>query len=383
MEKSNFTFIFRSYLVWVLALLGIVFLSIKFLPLQINFLGGGVGNYLTNPFLWVWGNFDGEHYLSIAQNGYQPLTYFFFPLYPIAVKIFSGIFGSGLASYMKSGILVSNLAFLASIIGLYKLLKIDFKENIVRNTILFLLVFPTSFYFASVYTESLFLALVVWSIYFMRVKKWHWAGILGGLSAGTRIIGVVLLVVALIEYFEFRFPFKFNKKIGWNILWLLLIPAGLFAYMLFVWDKTGDPLNFFNSVSIFGNQRSNDLVILPQVFYRYIVKVLPNLNYSVFTSFFPSVLELFVGILFLGLTIISFWKVRLSYAVFLALGYLIPTLSGSFSSVPRYVLVLFPAFVVISLGLTRNKYLTFAFYLLSFILLIISLSFFARGYWIS
>ena len=383
MKKSDFAFLFKSYLVWIFVLLGIIFLAIKFLPLQINFLGGGVGNYLASPYLWLWGNFEGEHYLSIAQNGYQPLTYFFFPLYPIVIKIFSVIFGSGLASFMKSGILTSNLAFLVSLIGLYKLLKIDFKENIVRNTILLLLVFPTSFYFASAYTESLFLVFTVWSIYFMRVRKWHLAGILGGMAAATRLIGVVLLVVALIEYFDFKLPFKFNRKINWNILWLFLIPAGLITYMLFVWGKTGDPLNFFNSVSIFGNQRSSDLVILPQVFYRYIVKVLPNLNYSVFTSFFPSVLELFVGLLFMFLTIVSFWKVRLSYAIFLTLGYIIPTLSGSFSSLPRYVLVLFPAFIVISLGLTKNKYLTFAFCLLSFILLIISLSFFARGYWIS
>lgn len=383
MKKSDFLFLFKSYFGWTICLWGIIFLSIKFLPLQINFLGGGLSNYLVNPFLWVWGNFDGEHYLSIAQNGYQPLTYFFFPLYPIVIKLFAGIFGSGLFSFLKSGIMISNLSSMLALIGLYKLLKLDFKENIVKNTIFLLLIFPTSFFLASVYTESIFLALSVWSIYFMRQKKWHWAAILGGVAASTRVIGIVLLAVALIEYFEFKLPFKFNKKINFNILWLVLIPIGVGAYMFFVWGKTGDPFNFFNSVSIFGAQRSNHLILLPQVFYRYIVKILPNLNYGVLVSFFPSILEFVTGILFLALSIVAFWKMRLSYALYLTLGYLIPTLSGSFSSLPRYVLVLFPGFILISQYLSKNKYLAFAFYLLSFILLVVSFSLFVRGYWIS
>jgi Gpi18-like mannosyltransferase len=382
MKKYDYFFIFESFLIWLAVLFLILFLAVHFLPSQKELLGGGLANYIKNPYFWSWGNFDGEHYVFIAQNGYKPLTYFFFPLYPILIRYFSGIFGQGMIPLVKSGMMISYLSFAAALVGFYKLLKLDFKENFIRNSILLLLIFPTSFFFASIYTESLFLAVTVWSFYFARKKNWISAGILGALATATRVIGVALVAALAAEVFM---AWRKDKKINLiiPIIGILISLSGIGIYIYYVWIKTGDPLNFMKTVGVFGAQRSTSLIILPQVFYRYIFEILPNLNYKVFISFYPSVLEFVVGTVFLGLSILAFWKVRLSYAVFLALGYLIPTLAGSFSSMPRYILVLFPAFILASTYLGKNKYLLFAFCTLSFILLVVSFSLFARGYWIS
>jgi hypothetical protein len=382
MKRSDYLFVFKFFVVWLTVLFLILFIAVHFLPSQRQLLGGGLANYVTNPYFWAWGNFDGEHYVFIAQNGYKPLTYFFFPLYPILIRFFSGIFGQGMVPLVKSGILISNLSFIAALVGFYKLLKLDFKENLIRNSILLLLIFPTSFFFGSIYTESLFLALTVWSFYFARKRNWIAAGLLSALATSTRVIGMALVAALAVEAFM---DWKTNKKksLLLPVLAILISLSGIGIYIYYVWSKTGDPLNFMNTVGVFGAQRSTSLVLLPQVFYRYIFEILPNLNYKVFTSFFPSVLEFATGLLFLGLVVIAFWKVRLSYAIYLALGYLIPTLAGSFSSLPRYILVLFPAFILAAMYLGRNKYFLFVFYALSFILLIISFGMFARGYWIS
>jgi len=232
-----------------------------------------------------------------------------------------------------------------------------------------------------VYTESLFLALAVWGMYLARTKKWILAGFVIALATATRVIGVALVAALAVEVFM---EWKASKKpILTPLLGLLISGMGIGAYIFYIWLRTGDPLNFFNTVSIFGAQRSSNLIVFPQVFYRYIFKVLPNVNYTVLTSFFPANLEFLTGLAFLGLGILAFWKLRLSYAVYLVLGFIIPTLSGSFSSLPRYVLVLFPGFILASLLLSKNKYLLFAFCALSSILLVISLSLFARGCWIS
>ncbi|MGB6882196.1 MAG: hypothetical protein WBD86_02760, partial [Microgenomates group bacterium] len=82
MKLESKKFIFRSFVFWRVLLFLFLFLAIGIVPLQQNFLGGGLSSYLRSPYLWAWGNFDGEHYLSIAFKGYQPLTYFFFPVYP-------------------------------------------------------------------------------------------------------------------------------------------------------------------------------------------------------------------------------------------------------------------------------------------------------------
>ena len=382
MTKHDYLFVLKVFVIWLGVLFLILFLAVHFLPSQKELLGGGLTNYIQNPYFWAWGNFDGEHYIFIAQNGYKPLTYFFFPLYPLMIKYFSGIFGQGMVSLVKSGMLISYTSTILALIGFYKLLKLDFKEKFIRNSILLLLIFPTAFFFGSIYTESLFLALVVWSFYFARKRKWIAAGVLGAFATSTRVIGVALVAGLATEAFiNWRMDKK--KSLLLPAISILISLLGIVIYIYYVWTKTGDPLNFLNTVGVFGAQRSTSLVLLPQVFYRYIFKILPNLNYKVFTSFFPSVLEFVAGSVFLGLSILAFWKVRASYAVYLALGYLIPTLAGSFSSMPRYVLVLFPAFIVMVSYLNKNKYFFFAFCALSFILLVVSFSLFARGYWIS
>jgi Gpi18-like mannosyltransferase len=371
-------FVVISFFVWRICLFVPAYLSTIYLPLQHNFLGGGLGNYLQMPLFWGWANFDGEHYLSIAQSGFGLGEQAFFPLYPLFIKFLSG---RSLFSLNLWGQIISNISFLVALFGFYKLMRLDFSEKISRLAVILMLIFPTSFYFAAVYTESLFLALVVWSFYLARKDKWLPASLLGMFASGTRVIGIILLPVLLVEYFVQK-----RKLVpsAYSLFTLLLIPLGLFAYMFFLYRITGDAFKFIHALPTFGEQRSSALILLPRVFYRYIFKILPNINYSYFAGTFTTVMEFIVGLLFLFMSVYSFFKLRLSYALFLSLGYLIPTFSGSFSSLPRYVLILFPVYIILAIWLQTKpivaKSLVFTVLLL---LLIISLSMFFRGYWLS
>ena len=73
---------------------------------------------------------------------------------------------------------------------------------------------------------------------------------------------------------------------------------------------------------------------------------------------------------------------RLSLAIFNLLAYLVPTFSGSFTSLPRYVLVCFPSFVVIAVILKNHPRLRFAVYLTSVISLAYFWMKFSQGYWV-
>src|SRR3990167_10662284 len=193
MKKGEFKFIITSFLGWRVLLRGFVFVVGSLFQLKKLFLGGGIENYLKNHYFWSWINFDGEHYLSLALQGYLPLTYFYFPFYPMVVKFVSLFVGSGFKDIAVSGLLVSNISFLLALVGLWKLIGLDYKKDIAKATILFIVLFPTSFYFGSFYTESLFLALAVWSFYAARRGKWILAGLLGGALTATRITGLALL----------------------------------------------------------------------------------------------------------------------------------------------------------------------------------------------
>lgn len=367
MIKKDLKFIVSIFLSWRIITIIFLFFGLYFLPQSQNFLGGGMANYLKNPFLWAWANFDGEHYLSIAQNGYGNGEQAFFPLYPLLIKILGGS--------VWAGLIISNMSFLVALYGFYKLIRIDFSEKVSKLVLILFLLFPTSFYFGAVYTESLFLALVVWSFYFFRKEKYLFCGILGAFASATRVIGIILLPVLLIEVLLKK------KKLP---VGLFLIPLGLFIYMYYLRSTMGDPLAFLHSLPGFGEQRSAVPIILPQVFYRYFFKILPNLNYSYFQVVFTTYLEFIVGIFFLLLSLIAFFKLRISYALYLFLGYLIPTLSGSFSSLTRYVIVLFPAFILMAVWVNKiNWPLRLLIYLIFFVLLGISTILFTRGYWIA
>lgn len=370
MSKKDFSFIFFSFLSWRILLFVILFFAVKFIPLQQHFLGGGMQNYLASPWLWAWANFDGEHYLAIAKEGYHLAEQAFFPLYPLLIKLL----GSG----VWSGLYISNASFFLALVGLYKLLRIDYSEKVSKLAVILLLIFPTSFYFGAVYTESLFLCLVVWSFYFYRKDNIFLSSLLGMFASGTRVIGIILLPIYLLELLKEKT--KWSKK----HLLLALIPFGMIAYMFYLNKVYGDALMFLHALPAFGEQRSSVPILLPQVIYRYVFKILPNLTYSYFAGTFTTIMEFVVGIIFLIISVISFFKLRLSYSLFLILGYIIPTLSGSFSSLPRYVLILFPAFILFSIWISKTStIIRIICYTILLISLIISLSLFSRGYWLS
>lgn len=362
--------IIKIFLFWRVSLFFLAFIGSKLLPFGNKFpyseellIKSGLPE-----FLWTFANFDGVHYLTIAKMGYQAqFTQVFFPLYPILIHLLNP------GNLIFSGLLISNLAFLLSLIILHKLLAIDYKTDKIKWVFIFLLLFPTSFYFVSLYTESLFFLFVLCSFYFARKNNWIFSGVFGFLASLTRFFGIFLLPALLIDWY-------LQKKPAKNLLPLLLIPVGLLIYMYYLKINFNDPLYFIHAQPVFGAQRtSGEIILFPQVVFRYI-KILLTVNPQSL-AFFNATLELIISLLFFVLSIIALFKTRLSYAFFSFCAYILPTLTGTFSSMPRYVLILFPAFLI--LANIKSKSLKIFIALIFAMFLIISTLLFTRGYWIA
>ena len=98
--------------------------------------------------------------------------------------------------------------------------------------------------------------------------------------------------------------------------------------------------------------------------------------------YFTVWFELLAAIGFITLLLLGFKKrMRISYLIFATLSLLVPTLSGTFSSLPRYVLATFPCFIL--LGMIRNKMIYKTLWIIFSLLLIITSIFFFRGYWVA
>jgi hypothetical protein len=321
---------------------------------------------------YPWANFDGIHYIQIAKEGYFQFGEAFFPLYPILVSLIHKVLP--ILNLYICGQLISTISLLASLIVILEMLKPN--DDIKYKIILTLLLFPTSFFFISVYTESLFLFLTVTVFYLALKKKWFMASIIGFLASLTKVYGIVSVLLIFGEMIKDR---KIKK---YDYFWLAFVPLGLMTYMYYQYIRTGDPFIFFHVQPAFGANRSGgNLIILPQVYWRYIKMIFLAYLQPTLYSYVITILEFFsfnfiLYILFLS-SKINFDKLMLVYSSILLI---IPTLTGTLSSMPRYYLSVFPLFFMIPKIINHRK---FWIYLVSSLFLqIILVGMFVRGYFV-
>jgi Gpi18-like mannosyltransferase len=375
-------FIGLRLLTFLAAVLGLNFLDFKFSFPYVNVILEKYGS----PLLWSWANFDGVHYLSLADQGYNfDLTQAYFPAYFLLINFIS-IF---INNFLFSGLLISHIFFFLSLVILYKLLRFDYNDKVSRKILLYQTFFLTSFFFLSIYTESLYLFLTLSSFYLLRKKAYIKSGLIAALASATRITGIFLVPIFFIEIFLENKSKLMKKKTFINqvkmyikTFWPTFLPAlGLLAYMHFLKQKFDDPFMFVHVQSGFGGGRdTSKLVLFYQVIWRYI-KMLITVDRSN-PIYYTLWLEFLTSFYFIGLIIFGFFKkVRPSYLIYSLLCFILPTLTGVLSSMPRYLLVLFPAFICIEL-IPNNK-LKKLLFIINIILLFINTALFTRGYWIS
>jgi hypothetical protein len=202
-------------------------------------LGSDAGKiYLLEPYLNRQVAWDSEYYLGIAVGGYDDpkaragvdpanghsinFNYSFFPLYPYTMRLLMvplNIFGKDpIATAALAGVIVSLLGTLAGMIGLWDLTRDLFGEEHAYRAIFYMLIFPTAFFFAQVYTEGMFIGLAFGSLALSRRKKWLWASVLAMFAALVRAHGAALalpLGIAALRAFDWKSPWKNSSNWKW------------------------------------------------------------------------------------------------------------------------------------------------------------------------
>jgi hypothetical protein len=184
----------------------------------------------------VFGTFacwDAEWFLRIARDGYDELSAAFFPLYPALVSLLgSSIVWGTLLSLVAAGF----GAWCVSEIAREKL-----GERGAYDTVLILALFPTAFVFTALYSDGLFLLLSAASFLAARRGRPWLAGIAGGLAVATRSMGLAL-IPALVYLLWPR-----KRREIWRLVPLLLLPAALGLYALYLDREVGDAFAFTNA----------------------------------------------------------------------------------------------------------------------------------------
>ena len=393
MKRSDLSFIIKSFLGWRVLLCVFAFLS-TFLIVNFGNRFAYADRVLTITHLpsWIWGfgNFDGVHYLKIAQSGYAAdFSQAFFPLYPLFIRFFNFFPKDNLLdpvlfndpSYFYTAMVLSIIFFIGALYFTYKLFSENYNKKIAQISILLLLSFPTAFYFGAVYSESLLLLLTVLTFWFTKKDKFLLAGLFAALASATKIQGAILFIFLAVELWKkYRNNLSEQRKhFTKDLLGILIAPLGLIFYMVYLKNTTGDFLYFLSSQPSFGAGRSSlPLIFLPQVIYRYL-KIFLTVKVASL-AFFNAFLEFSMTMGTVAVLIMAFKKMKFSYWIFSILVVILPTLTGTFSSMPRYVLMAFMLFPYLAVRYEKNIKLII---IAQAFLQIILLSMFIRGYWVS
>ncbi|MEA4956005.1 MAG: mannosyltransferase family protein [Pseudoflavonifractor sp.] len=218
-----------------------------------NTLSGTTLSLADLPQLWC--RWDAPHYVRLAELGYggyledgQPLFLVFFPLYVWLMRALMVVFGHA----ALAGMAVSFLSFAWGCVYLYRLGCEEYGPRTAWRSLLLLSLYPFSFFFVGIMTESLFFLTTTAGLYSIRRHAWGKAAIWGVLAALTRMQGVILIGAAVAELGSELRPLartgpdrrrafaELGKKLP-----LLCAPAlGSLAYLALNASVTGDAFAF-------------------------------------------------------------------------------------------------------------------------------------------
>lgn len=307
---------------------------------------------------------DSDWYLSIVKNGYTIdenntlSNIVFFPIYPALIKTVTSF--SGLDPSL-SGWSISCVFIFLSAICLFKLATEFHKESDPVLSVSLMLLFPTAFFLNAVYTESLFLFLSVTSFYLTMKRHYFSSACIGLLASLTRITGVLLFVPLLIQLFTQE---GFTKKAIKKSSYFLLIPIGLLSFFAFHWIRFGDFFLFFKIESAWGRSFSF------------------NADHFMFDSSASITNFLLDASYFIFIAVISLILLRkkmFAYATYVISTVVVAVSTGTLMSIGRYILVLFPIYLV---GASlQNTVARHTWILISSTLMALTTILFVNGYW--
>ena len=173
----------------------------------------------------VWVRADAGWFLRIAEHGYhRDGSAVFCPLYPLAVGALGRAFDG---YYVSAGIVVSMASCAGAFVLLYRLALPRLGADGARRALLYLALFPMSLFLQAVYSESLYLVCCLGAFVLAERRRWFGAGVMTGLALLTRLAGVALVPAILL--FAWRSPDRRRALLSLTVAPIL---AGLYPLWL-------------------------------------------------------------------------------------------------------------------------------------------------------
>ena len=319
----------------------------------------------------AWDQWDARHYLYLATHGYGGTgdarnLIAFFPLYPALI---GAVAATGLPARLAA-LLISNVAGAFAAILLYEVAVADRDEATAFRAAAFFTVFPTAYFLLVGYTEALFCALAFGAVLAARRQRWLMSGMLGGLAAAARLTGIALLPVLVIEMVV-------NRRLL-TFLWQALAPPVLVCLGLVVYLATNQ-LVLGNPLAFLAIQREHwtHSLAAPWVGFASAIR---SIGWRVpWEKLTVGAGEIFGGMAAYATATLSWIRLRPADAAYATVLTVMATFLPFWLSIPRYLLSMYPLFLLV--GRIRKRWVYLPLVAISFVGLIVFGLAFGRGYW--
>jgi hypothetical protein len=321
------------------------------------------------PLVNLFSRYDSAYYVNIAWHGYGNLIgprWAFFPGYPIVIGSVGRL--AALVSPLPLvltlyvvGFAVSNIAFFGCIYYLYKLsIEVLGDKDLAFYSALCLAFYPAGVFLSATYSESLFLLLMLSSLYYWRIGRFGITALLAFFEALTRPVGILLVIPFLIDLARGKAP----RRVA-SYLPIAAVPLAFLIFLAFSQLAAGTPFASFIAERLYWGITPT----LPLIAARTYHAIIHN----------PITVGCYLAIAIGGLlTSILRRKNDMEGTIDVyGLALLVTYPYAGLISVARYTVTLIPVYFGCARWMQRSKTLTLAIFL---ILLAIGVGLFANWY---
>ncbi|MDB6095424.1 MAG: hypothetical protein JWM32_2986 [Verrucomicrobia bacterium] len=313
---------------------------------QLALLGVAKGQFFHEPtsLLESFVRWDVGWYSGISQVGYTynpnaGSSVAFLPLFPILMKPVTMLVGNS----VLAGVLVANTCLLLAAGLLWRLAReVSTKAQVADDTVAFLLLSPVGFFFSSAFSESLFLLCLLGSVRFAMHRNWLMAGLCGYLAAVTRAVGVMIVIPLVWEWIR-QGNYRSGRPLTRRVVEFIacgLPGVGLASYFAYLYFKFGDFMAYFHTQQFWYAGLNWPTVS----FHNTYANTLPFYGWWFTFAFVAAIAGIVVG-----------WKLKVpSLHLVLACAFTgIYICKGHLDSLPRYLSVVYPFYLVEALAVQR------------------------------
>jgi len=195
---------------------------------------------ISDLLFGTFAQWDSAWFIHIADHGYdsKQITAFF-PVYPLVVHALAVV----VRSTLVAGVLISLAAAGVAAAVLVRIARPLLGERAASDAVLYVALYPIAYVFTAVYSDGLFVALAAGAFLAAQRRRPLAAGVLGGLAVGTRIVGLALLPALIV----LLWPKERSPRAFARLAPLLLLPASLGGYALYLRHRFGDWLAFVHA----------------------------------------------------------------------------------------------------------------------------------------